>query len=132
MSIDYASATIAGAVTSGPPGNPAVQPPIGWDKLTAANTQMWNGHIGSALLVTQGPLKTVALGGTPVDGSSLMAMAGTLGRDKAGALMTWATSVAGAAAGATGTLTGSVFVAGAGTAVAQGVIPAGGGGWVKN
>jgi hypothetical protein len=120
MSLDYASATIAGAVTSGPPGNPAVQPPIAWDKLTAANTEMWNGHIGSAIRVGGPPLKVAALGGTPTDNSSLIAAPGTLGRDKAGALMTWVTSAAAVTAGATGTIAGTVFTAGAGTAVAQG------------
>jgi hypothetical protein len=132
MSLDYGSATIAGAVTVGPPGGPAVQPPIGYNALTAANTEMWNGHIGSAIRVPGPPLKVAALGGTPVDNSALIAAAGTLGRDKAGALMTWATSALATTAGQTGTLAGTVFTAGAGTAVAQSVIPANGYGWVKN
>jgi hypothetical protein len=139
MSTDYGSATIdarasvgpVGGTPAAPPGTPPVQPPIGYDKLTAANTEMWNGHIGSELGTGTVGLKTAALGGTPTDGSSLVAVPGTLGRDKAGAAMIWATSVAGSAAGATGTLTGSVFVAGAGTAVSQAVIPANGMGWVK-
>jgi hypothetical protein len=133
MSTDYASATIAGAVTVGPPGGPAVQPPIAYDKLTAANTEMWNGHIGSADHVGGPPLKAAALGGTPTDGSSLIAAAGTLGRDKAGALMTWVISGAPVTAGATGTIAGTVFTAGAGTAVAQSTTTAANQYlWVKN
>jgi hypothetical protein len=127
MSTDYGSATIDARATTGPPGGPAVQPPIGYDKLTGANTEMWNGHIGTDSSVAVDSTRTTA----PAAGG-YVATPGTLGRDKAGALMTWSTSVAGAAAGATGTLTGSAFVAGAGTAVAQSLIPANGAGWVKN
>jgi len=133
MSADYGSATINAAVTVGPPGGPAVQPPIGYDKLTAANTEMWNGHIGTDSSVPGSPLKVAALGGTPTDGSSLVAAAGTPGRDKAGALMTWVTSGAPVAAGATGTIAGTVFTAGAGASVAQGTTTVANGYlWVKN
>jgi hypothetical protein len=142
MPLDYANATIDNRASVGPvsgtpaapPGTPAVQPPIGYDKLTAANTEMWNGHIGSELGTATAGLKTAVLGGTPTDGSSLVAVPGTLGRDKAGALMTWASCVAGCAAGVTGTIAGTppVFTAGAGAAVSQSVIPANGMGWFKN
>jgi hypothetical protein len=93
---------------------------------------MWNGHIGSELGTAGSPLKVAALGGTPTDGSSLIAAPGTLGRDKAGALMTWVTSAAPTTVGQTGTIAGTVFTAGAGASVAQSVIPANGYGWVKN
>jgi hypothetical protein len=127
MSQDYGSATIAAAVTVGPPGGPAVQPPIGWNALTAANTDQWNGHIGNSLR------KPVPLTPDMVAGyGGYVATPGTVGRDELGALMTWATCVAGCAQGATGTLTGSTFVVGAGTAVAKSAIPANGYGWVKN
>lgn len=128
MSQDYGSATINAMTTSGPPGGPAVQPPIGYDRLTGANTEMWNGEIGVKLSQAS-PASDMA---TPVLIAGYPAAPGTVGRDKAGALMTWATCVAGCAAGTTGTLTGSVFVAGAGAAVAQSTIAANGYGWVKN
>lgn len=127
MSQDYGSATIANAVTVGPPGGPAVQPPIGWNTLTAASLQMWNGHIGSAQRVVVDAARAVAPGN-----GGYVATPGTPGRSNLGAAMTWCSSVAGAAQGATGTITAGVFVAGAGTAVAQGTIPAGGAGWVLN
>lgn len=128
MSQDYGSATIAGAVTVGPPGGPPVQPPIGWDKLTAASLEMWNGHIGSARRVPADAARAALL----TSQGGYIATPGTLGRDNLGAAMTWCSSVAGAAAGATGTITAGAFVAGAGTAVAQSTIPANGAGWVKN
>jgi len=108
-----------------------VQPPIGYDKLTAANTEMWNGQIGTDLSVAGPPIKAAALGGTPTDNSSLIALAGTTGRDKLGALMNWVTCGAGCAAGATGTIAGTVFTVGAGASVAQSAIAANGYGWVK-
>lgn len=135
MSTDYGSATIANAPALAgvyPSGTPAVQPPIGHNALTAANTEMWNDHLGSKLAQPAGAIGAAAAGGVPLDGSSLIAAPGTLGRDKAGNLITWSTCVAGCAAGATGTLTGSTFVVGAGSAVAQAAIPANGYGWVKN
>lgn len=126
MSTDYGSATIAAAATTGPPGSPAVQPPIAYDKLTAANVEQWNGHIGnSQQQPTTAAQNLVTNPGYP-------ATPGTLGRDNLGALMTWSTCVAGCAQGATGTLTGSTFVVGAGAAVAKSAIPANGYGWVKN
>lgn len=131
MSTDYANATIAGAAALAgvfPSGTPAVQSPIAANALTAANTNSWNGHIGlsETKVATQGDMSTpVLIGGYP-------ASPGTLGRDEDGNLMTWATCVAGCAVDAVGTLTGSVFVVGAGAAVAQGAIPANGYGWVKN
>ena len=132
MSTDYANATIAGAAALAgvfPSGTPAVQPPIGSNTLTAANSESWNGHIG----LRETSVLTAAEHAAGLAGNGKFpASQGTLGRDEDGNLMTWSTSVAGAAAGATGTLTGSVFVAGAGTAVAQGTIPANGFGWVKN
>lgn len=128
MSADYASATIAAAVTTGPPGSPAVQPPIGWGTLTAANVDMWNGDIG----VKQSQASPASDMATPVTVAGYPNAPGTLGRDNLGALQTWATCVAGSAALATGTLTGSVFVVGAGTARAQALIPANGYGWVRN
>lgn len=131
MSTDYGSATIANAAALAgvyPSGTPAVQPPIGHNALTAANTEMWNDHIGSKLTQPN----TAADMATPVLGAGYPAAPGTLGRDKLGNLMTWSTCVAGCAAGATGTLTGSTFVVGAGAAVAQATIPANGYGWVKN
>jgi hypothetical protein len=140
MSTDYANATIdarasvgpVGGVPAAPPGTPAVQPPIGYNTLTAANTEMWNGHIGSDLSVPGPPIKAAALGGVPTDNSSLIATAGTLGRDKAGALMTWVTCGAGCAAGTTGTIAGTVFTPGAGSSAAQSTIAANGYGWVRN
>ena len=127
MPIDYGSATFNAAITTGPPGGPAVQPPIGYDKLTAANTEMWNGHIGADQGVAVDAARMLAPGQ-----GGYVAAPGTLGRNKAGALMTFCSSAAGATSGATGTITGSTFVAGAGTAVANSTIPAGGGGWVTN
>lgn len=131
MSQDYGSATInAMPTTAGtvvPPGSPPVQPPIGFNILTAAATEMWNGEIGNALLKVVSAADLTA----PFAGNYI-ATPGTLGRSKLGALMTWCTSVAGAAANATGTITGSVFLVGAGTSVAQGTIAANGGGWVLN
>lgn len=132
MSTDYANATIANAAALAgtfPSGTPGVQPPIASNALTAASNESWNGHIGLAetKTATQAEIAT-----NPVLVAGYPATPGTLGRDEDGNLMTWCTSVAGAAAGATGTITGSVFAAGAGTAVSQGVIPANGAGWVKN
>jgi len=140
MPLDYANATIDNRNSVGPisgtpaapPGTPPVQPPIGYDKLTAANTEMWNGHIGTEMGTGAVGNKVVALGGTPTDGSSLVAAPGTLGRDKAGALMTWVTCGAGCAGGVSGTIAGTVFTPGAGSSVSQGVIPANGYGWCKN
>lgn len=129
MSTDYASATINNMTTSGPPGSPAVQPPIGYDRLTGANTEQWNGEIGSDTSVAG---KAINAAGVPTDGTSLIAMQGTAGRDEAGAAMTWCLCVAGCSAAATGTITAGAFVAGAGTAVAKAAIPANGFGWVKN
>jgi len=126
MPTDYGSATINAATTTGPPGSPAVQPPIGWDRLTAGNTEMWNDHIGVEL-GSSVPQATQAVGQP-----NYPATLGTLGRDNLGALITWSTCVAGCTAGQTGTLTGSAFVVGAGSAVAQSTIPANGSGWVKN
>lgn len=129
MSTDYANATIAGAAALAgtfPSGTPAVQPPIASNALTAANTDSWSGHIGLS------ETKTATAAENTAGASGYPATPGTLGRDEDGNLMTWATCVAGCAANATGTLTGSTFVAGAGTAVAQGAIPANGFGWVKN
>lgn len=131
MSTDYANATIANAAAIAavfPSGTPAVQPPIASNSLTAANSESWNGHIGlkedkTATAANMTP--ATSEGGYP-------ASPGTLGRDEDGNLMTWSTCVAGCAVNATGTLTGSTFVVGAGTAVAQGAIPANGYGWVKN
>lgn len=131
MSTDYANATIAGAAALAgtfPSGTPAVQPPIGSNTLTAANSNSWNGHIGLSepkVVAAANMVPATAEGGYP-------ASPGTLGRDEDGNLMTWATCVAGCAVDAVGTLTGSTFVVGAGAAVAQGAIPANGYGWVKN
>jgi hypothetical protein len=93
---------------------------------------MWNGHIGSRDDQSGPPVNAAALGGRPTDNSSLIALAGTVGRDKAGALMTWVTCGAGCAAAVTGTIAGTVFTPGAGAAVAQSTIAANGYGWVKN
>lgn len=117
----YGSATIANATDA--VSSAGVQPAIAQAALTAANTEMINGHIGS----DQG----VAVSTNNVAGNDI-AIAGTPGRTNLGAAMTWCSCVAGAAAAATGTITGGVFVAGAGTAVAQSTIPANGFGWVKN
>lgn len=129
MSTDYANATIAAAPALAgvfPSGTPAVQPPIGHNTLGAANSESWNGHIGlRETKVATAAENTPGAPGYP-------ATPGTLGRDEDGNLMTWSLCVAGTTAGTTGTLTGSTFVAGAGTAVAQGDIPANGYGWVKN
>ncbi len=132
MSTDYANATIAAAAAiSGvfPSGTPAVQPPIASNALTAASNESWVGHIG----LRETSVATAAQM-TPTNGAAAgyPASPGTLGRDEDGNLMTWSTCVAGTTAGTTGTLTGSTFVAGAGSAVAQGDIPANGYGWVKN
>ena len=123
------SATInAAAVASGvfPVGTPAAQPPIGYNKLTSANEEMWNGHVGTrqdqALTATEGVPGTQHYIGTIA----------TLGYDEDGNAMTWCTCVAGCAAGATGTITAGVFVDDAGTSVALSTIPANGFGWVKN
>jgi len=129
MSTDYANATIAAAAALAgvfPSGTPAVQSPIAANALTAANTESWVGHIGLAETKTVTAADMAALSG------NYPASPGTLGRDEDGNLMTWSTCVAGCALGATGTLTGSTFVVGAGAAVAQGAIPANGYGWVKN
>ena len=126
MSQDYGSATFAAAVTVGPPGGPPVQPPIGYSALTAANTEMWNGHIGTDMGVAVDAARML------IGSGGYVASPGTLGRDNLGALMTFCSSVAGAASGATGTITGGSFVVGAGTSVAKSTIPANGGGWVKN
>lgn len=115
----YGSATIANATDA--VSSAGVQPAIAQAALTAANTEMVNGHIGTE----QGTTATAA-------GGPDIAVAGTPGRTNLGAAMTWCSCAAGASAGATGTITGGVFVAGAGAAVSQGVIPAGGYGWVKN
>lgn len=131
MSTDYANATIAAAASLAgvfPVGTPAVQPPIASNALTAANNESWVGHIGLAETKTATAANmtpATAEGGYP-------ATPGTLGRDEDGNLMTWSLCVAGCAVGATGTLTGSTFVVGAGAAVSQGLIPANGYGWVKN
>lgn len=123
------SATInAQAVASGvfPVGTPAAQPPIGYNKLTTANEEMWNGHVGTR----QDQAQTAAEG---VPGTThYIGTIATLGYDEDGNPMTWCSCVAGAAADATGTITAGVFVAGAGTAVAKATIPANGFGWVKN
>lgn len=129
MSQDYPNATIAGAAALAgvfPSGTPAVQPPIGHNALTTANSESWVGHIGTK------EAAPATLAENTVGYAGYRATPGTVSRDEDGNLMTWSSSVAGAAAGATGTLTGSVFVAGAGTAVAQSTIPANGYGWVKN
>lgn len=125
MSLDYASATINAVTTTGPPGSPPVQPPIAYNKLTAASLEMWNGHIG-----TRQAEPSPAARMTP--GGSYVGLPATPGRNNLGAAMVWCSSAAGAAAGAAGTVTGGVFVAGAGTAIANSLIPAGGGGWVTS
>jgi len=112
--------------TTGPPASPPVQPPIGYDRLTGANTHSWNGDIG--VDVAYGS----SLAENTVGYAGYRNSPGTLGIGDQGLLMTWATCVAGCAAAATGTLTGSVFVVGAGSAVAKAAIPANGYGWVKN
>jgi len=122
------SATInAAPVASGvfPVGTPAAQPPIGYNKLTVANEEMWNGHVG-----TRQDLPQTAAEGLP--GEHYIGTIATLGYDEDGNPMTWCTCVAGCAAGATGTITAGVFVVGAGTAVAKATILANGFGWVKN
>jgi hypothetical protein len=122
------SATInAEAVASGvfPVGTPAAQPPIGYNKLTTDNDEMWNGHLG-----TRQDLAQTATEGAP--GEHYIGTIATLGYDEDGNPMTWCSCVAGCTAGATGTITAGVFVAGAGTAVAYPAIPANGFGWVKN
>lgn len=131
MSTDYANATIANAAALAgvfPSGTPGVQPPIGSNALTAANSESWNGHIG----LKEDKTATAAdIATNPVTNSGYPATPGTLGRDEDGNSMMWCTCVAGCAVNATGTITGSVFAAGAGTSVAQGAIPANGAGWVK-
>lgn len=129
MSQDYGSATINAMTTSGPPGGPAVQPPIGYDRLTGANTEMWNGQIGTDSSVVATPLNAA---GVPAQGTPLIAAQGTAGRDEAGAAMTWCLCVAGCTAAQTGTITAGAFVVGAGAAVAKATIGANGFGWVKN
>lgn len=122
------SATInAAAVGAGvfPSGTPAAQPPIGYNKLTTANEEMWNGQIGTR----QDQSRTAAEG---LPGPNYYVAIGTLGYDEDGNAMTWCTCVAGCAAGATGTITAGVFVDDAGTSVALSTIPANGFGWVKN
>lgn len=129
MSTDYANATIAAAAAiSGvfPSGTPAVQAPIGHNALTAANVESWVGHIGTK------EAQAASVADMSVSNPGYPALPATLGRDEDGNLMTWSTCVAGCALGATGTLTGSTFVVGAGSAVAQSLIPANGYGWVKN
>lgn len=125
MSTDYGSATIAAVNSKGPSaGALPVQPPIGWDKLDANNPDQWNGQIGSKQ----------ALGATLAEntpGNPKYPMTpGTIGRSKTNQPMIWCSCVAGCAQGATGTITGSVFVAGAGTDTAAAAIPANGYGWV--
>lgn len=127
MSQDYASATINQMTTTGPPGSPVVQPPIGWNKLTAAATEMWNGDIG-----TDQSVPATAAQMIPPASGNYIGQVGMPGRNNLGASMVWCSSAAGAALGATGTITGGVFVAGAGASVANSIIPAGGGGWVTS
>ena len=121
MSADYGSATIAAVNSIGVSPLVPVQPPIGHNTLTAANPDMWNGHIGNKQTqpATAAENPQIAVQGTP-------------GRSKLNEAMTWCVCVAGCAAGATGTITSGAFVVGAGSAVAQATIPANGFGWVKN
>jgi len=139
MSADYGNPTINNVTTdtsvgfpnagATPPGTPPVQPPIGFNKLTAANTAQWNGDIGTSEPV---PGKPINAAGVPTDGTPLIAAQSTLGRDDQGALMTWCLCVAGCTAAQTGTITAGAFVVGAGASVAKSTIAANGFGWVKN
>lgn len=125
MSADYGSSTINGATSL--PGSAPVQVPIGNDKLTAANTAMWNPHIGNRqdTPFTQAENLPAAVGGIKV-------VQGSPGRSKTNQPMTWCTCVSGCSALATGTITAGAFVVGAGSAIAQTAIPANGFGWVVN
>jgi hypothetical protein len=138
MSTDYANPTINNVTTDTstdfpnaptPTGTPPVVPPIGFNKLTAANTSQWNGHIGASEPAVQTPINAA---GVPSQGTPLLATQATTGRDELGAAMTWCLCVAGCAAAATGTITAGAFVVGAGASVAKAAIGANGFGWVKN
>lgn len=125
MSTDYGSATINNVAAKGPSaGALLVQPPIAWDKLDANNPDQWNGQIGSK----QGQSNTA--GEMAVSNPSYPMTPGTVGRSKLNQPMIWCLCVAGCTAGTTGTITGSTFVAGAGTDTAASTIPANGYGWV--
>lgn len=69
----YGSATIANAATAAIAGQ-GVQPPIAYDKLTAANTEMLNGHIGAALdqeVTPQAAAELIAADDTPSVGNEI-------------------------------------------------------------
>jgi hypothetical protein len=92
MSAVYAGATIANAPNTQllpAPANKGVQGPIAFNRLTAANTEMWNGHIGLS------QTKAIAAGDNPK--ADYYALTTTPGLDKAGAQIAW-TITAGAGA----------------------------------
>jgi hypothetical protein len=119
MSADYGSATIAGG------GGVPYQTPIGYSALTAANPAMWNAHIGTKQAQPATAVENSLASGIEV-------VQGSPGRSKTNQPMTWCLCVAGCATSATGTITAGVFVAGAGSSIAQSTIPANGFGWVVN
>lgn len=66
----YGSATINNVASAGA-GDEPVQPPIGYNTLTAANTEMLNGHIGAALdqvVTPQAAAELIAADTTPAIG----------------------------------------------------------------
>jgi hypothetical protein len=86
----YANATIANATSAAiPAAAKGVQPPIGHNALTAANNEMWNGHIGLRAS------STIAAGSVPP--ADYYGVTTTPGLDKAGAAKVW-TITAGAGA----------------------------------
>ena len=92
MAAVYAGATIANAVNSQllpAPANKGVQGPIAFNTLTAANTEMWNGHIGLR------QTSAIAAGDSPK--ADYYALTTTPGLGKAGAQIAW-TITAGAGA----------------------------------